>query len=61
MELHRIRLLRNGIECSCGHETLLKDVADDALINGIAVHHWIEVGHVPVTGRENQPPNLTIK
>jgi hypothetical protein len=61
MELHRITLLRNGIECSCGHETLLRYVPDEAVIDSIAIHHWIEVGHMPVTGREYQPLNVTIK
>ena len=62
MEMHRVTLLRNGIECTCGHETLFTFVGDDLLIQSLAVHHWIEVGHLPpVNGHEQRALNSTIK
>jgi hypothetical protein len=47
MENHKIRLLPNGFECSCGEKTLLKYIPENLVIQSLAVQHWAKVGKLP--------------
>jgi hypothetical protein len=46
---HTVRMLPNGIECSCGEKRLLNYVAEDRVVQGLVLQHWIEVGKLPST------------
>lgn len=40
-------MLPNGIECSCGEKKLLNYVAEDRVVQGLVLQHWIKVGKLP--------------
>jgi hypothetical protein len=48
---HTVRILPNGIECSCGETKLLNYVAEDRVVQGLVLQHWIKVKKLPSANR----------
>lgn len=44
---HTVRMLPNGMECSCGENKLLNYVAEERVVQGLVLQHWIKVKKIP--------------